>query len=210
MKTWKRLYVGAYLLIGFALWTAAICLVDVCGIGPSGSKVGFAALNRFVHELTDVNMRMYVITDWLSLIPLGFAVGFAVLGLAQWIGRRNLRKVDRDLIVLGTFYMVVIAMYVIFEFFVVNYRPVLIDGCLEPSYPSSTTVLVTSVMLTAILQLKRRVKHNALRKWATGAIGAYIAFMIAGRLISGVHWFTDIVGGLLLSVGLVSLYRFFE
>jgi membrane-associated phospholipid phosphatase len=39
-------------------------------------------------------------------------------------------------------------------------------------------------------------------------IVAFVAFMIVGRLIAGVHWFTDIIGGAILSAGLVAGYSF--
>jgi undecaprenyl-diphosphatase len=32
--------------------------------------------------------------------------------------------------------------------------------------------------------------------------------MVAARLASGVHWLTDIIGGILLSAGLVMIYDF--
>lgn len=31
--------------------------------------------------------------------------------------------------------------------------------------------------------------------------------MVIGRLVAGVHWLTDIVGAVLLSFGLYSIYR---
>ena len=34
-----------------------------------------------------------------------------------------------------------------------------------------------------------------------------VALMILSRLFSGVHWFTDIVGGVILSTALVLLYK---
>ncbi len=196
-----------YMLVAFGLWTVAIRLVDVQAIGPQGSTVGFATINGFVHNLTGVHISLYTITDWLGLVPLGFVVGFGMLGLIQWIQRKHLRKVDYSLLVLGGFYIVVMAVYVLFEIFVVNYRPVFINGCLEASYPSSTTMLVMCVMPTAIMQLNARIKSKALKRCVASAITAYIVFMVIGRLISGVHWFTDIVGGALLSAGLVLMYR---
>lgn len=205
----KTFYIAIGLLAAFLLWTAAISLIDVQAIGPQGSSVGFAALNAFVHRLTGVHMLLYTITDWLGLVPICFGLAFAALGLIQWIRRKQILKVDHSLRVLGGFYLAVMAAYVFFELCVVNYRPILIEGFLEASYPSSTTMLVLTVMSTAILQLNTRIKNPALRRGIAFVILIFIAFMLLGRLISGVHWFTDIVGGILLSASLVLMYAFF-
>ena len=196
------------MLAAFLLWTAAICFVDVQAIGPQESAVGFAAINVFFHNLTGVHMTLYAITDWLGLVPVGFATGFALLGLIQWIKRKELLKVDYSILVLGGFYIAVLAVYAIFEMLAVNYRPVLIKGYLETSYPSSTTLLVMCIMPTAMIQLNARVKNNVLKRCTAFAITVFIEFMVSARLISGVHWFTDIVGGVLLSAGLVMMYVF--
>ena len=196
------------MLATFLLWTAAICFVDVQAIGPQESTVGFAAINGFVHSLTGVHMTLYTITDWLGLVPVGFAVGFALLGLIQWMKRKKLLKVDYSILTLGGFYIAVLAVYVIFEVLAVNYRPVLINGYLETSYPSSTTMLVMCIMPTSMMQLNARIKNNVLKRCVAFVITAFIAFMVIARLISGVHWFTDILGGALLSAGLVMMYVF--
>ena len=193
--------------MAFGLWTAAVCLVDVKAIGPDGSRVGFAAINAFVHRLTGVHMPLYHMTDWLGLVPVFTAVGFALFGLAQWIKRKKLNSVDYSIFILGGFYIAVMAVYVLFETVAVNYRPVLIGGILEKSYPSSTTLLVMCVMPTAIMQFNSRIKNATLKKWLSRIVAAFIVFMVTGRLVSGVHWFTDIVGGALLSTGLVMMYR---
>lgn len=194
------------LLVAFVLWTIAISKYDVQAIGPQGSAVGFAAFNGFFHNLTGVHMQIYTITDWLGLVPFAFVPGFAILGLIQLIQRRSLFKVDYSILVLGGFYIIVMAAYVFFEIVVINYRPVLIEGHLEASYPSSTTMLVMCVMPTAIMQLNSRIKNQGIRNGIDCLIIAFTVFMVVGRLISGVHWFTDIVGGALLSAGLVMLY----
>lgn len=194
------------LLVAFVLWTIAISKYDVQAIGPQGSAVGFAAFNGFFHNLTGVHMSIYTITDWLGLVPFAFALGFAILGLIQLIQRQSLFKVDYSILVLGGFYIIVMTAYVFFEIVVINYRPVLIEGYLEASYPSSTTMLVMCVMPTAIMQLNSRIRNQGLRKGIDCLIIAFTVFMVVGRLISGVHWFTDIVGGALLSAGLVMLY----
>lgn len=203
----KKLCLPACLLAAFALFTALVSRIDVQPVGPNGSSVGFAPLNQFVHQHIGVHLPLYVLTDWLSLIPLGLAAGFAFLGLAQWVRRKSLLLVDRSLLILGGFYLAVIAVYLLFEAFPVNYRPVLIDGQLEASYPSSTTVLVLCVMVTSAMQLRARIKDAALRKPVVSAIAVFTASMVLARLLSGVHWLTDILGGTLVSAGLIMLYH---
>ena len=202
----RQMCVSLGLLILFVLWTAAVRLFDVRPIGPNGSSVGFAALNGAVRELTGVHMALYTVTDWLSLIPLFVAIGFAALGLWQLIRRKSVFKVDYNIIVLGGFYVLVMAVYLFFEAVVVNYRPVLIDGFLEASYPSSTTVLVMCVIPTAMMQLHQRIGNKTVRAVVLVALALFTVLMVLGRLMSGVHWVTDIIGGMLLSAGLVMLY----
>ena len=202
----KTFFMGAGFLGAFVLWTVLVSYVDVRAIGQNASSVGFATLNGYVHNLTGVNMFLYTITDWLGLVPTGVAFGFAVLGLVQWVGRKSLFKVDRSILALGGFYIIVLAMYIFFEIVVINYRPVLIDGYLEASYPSSTTMLVMCVMPTAMMQLHARIKSDVFRRCVLISIAAFTAFMVIGRLASGVHWLTDIIGGALVSAGLVITY----
>lgn len=209
MKKSRELYTACGCLAAFLLWTIAVRFVDVQAIGPEGSSVGVARLNGFVNGLTGVHMTLYTITDWLGLVPIAFVLGFALLGLLQWIRRKSLWKVDRSILVLGGFYLVVMGAFLFFEEMVVNYRPVLIEGVLEASYPSSTTLLALCVMPTAILQLRVRIKNLTIRRWVTGLLVGFTGFMVVARLVSGVHWVTDILGGILLSAGLVLLYDYF-
>lgn len=210
MKRSRNLYTGCGCLVAFLVWTAALCLVDVRAVGPRGSEVGMAGLNQWFHQLTGVHMTLYTITDWLGLVPIAVVLGFALLGLVRWIGRKSLRKVDRSILVLGGFYLAVMGAFLFFEEVVVNCRPVLIEGVLEASYPSSTTMLALCVMPTAMLQWKDRIKTPAIRAWVLGMSAVFTLFMAAGRLVSGVHWVTDIIGGVLLSAGLVLLYAYFR
>ena len=89
---------------------------------------------------------------------------------------------------------------------IINCRPTFIDGYLEASYPSSTTMLVMCVMLTAMIELHTRIKNKKSRRCTKIAIAVFSAFMVIGRLVSGVHWITDIIGGVLVSIGLVIMY----
>lgn len=200
------LWIALGFLAAFALWTALVCHVDVRPIGPNGSRVGLAALNGAFHALTGVHWALYTLTDWLGLIPVAIALGFAALGLWQLLQRKSLFRVDRSLLVLGGFYLAVLAAYLLFEAAAVNRRPVLIDGCLEASYPSSTTLLALCILPTAMLQLRSRIRRDSIRRAVLGLLAALTALLLIGRLISGVHWLSDIVGGALLSAGLVALY----
>lgn len=195
-------------LAAFVLWTILVCAIDVHPVGPKDSLVGLAGINQWIHSLTGVHFLLYNLTDWLGLVPIGVCIGFAVLGLVQWIDRKHICKVDCDILVLGGFYTITFAGYLLFEFMVINYRPVLINGYLEASYPSSTTMLTICVMTTAGMQLKKRIPNKTISRMVTIATTVFTAFMVIGRFLSGVHWFSDIVGGILLSAGLVMMYCF--
>ena len=206
MKEKRNLLAGVGLTGAFALWTVLVQCINVQAVGQNGTKIGFADFNVWFHQLTGVRMTIYTITDWLGLVPIFICLCFGVLGLVQLIKRRGLLKVDTDILLLGVYYVLVIACYLIFEMIPINYRPVLIEGRLEASYPSSTTLLVLSVMPTLMFQAYRRTVNPMIRKSAAVFVIAFSTLMVIGRLISGVHWVTDIIGSVLLSTGLYMLY----
>lgn len=202
----KSFYTAIIFLVSFAVWTILLKYVDLKLIGPDNSTVGFATINGYFHRFTGTNMTLYTITDWLGLVPIFVVLFFGVIGLAEWIKRKSILKVDFGILTLGGFYIVVMLVYILFEKVVINYRPVLINGYLEVSYPSSTTLLCMCVMPTAIMQFKRLIKSKFLSQSITFSIVIFTAFMVIGRLLSGVHWLSDIIGGILLSAGLVTMY----
>lgn len=206
MKAKRVLLLGVGLIAAFVLWTFLIMSVDVQYVGQRGTAIGFAEFNIWFHGLTGVSMLLYTVTDWLGLVPIAVCMCFSVMGLVQLIKRRSLFKVDLDILLLGIYYILVIFAYLIFEMIPINYRPILIDGFFEASYPSSTTLLVLSVMPTLILQIKRRSKRKTVKNAVCAFAVVFSVFMVVGRLISGVHWATDIIGSILLSFGLFALY----
>lgn len=209
MKTRETgsLRAGLIVLAAFAVWTVLIQEIDVQPAGPMGTLIGFASLNGWFHALTGVHMTLYTVTDWLGLVPIFICMLFGGIGFVQLVKRRSLFRVDADLILLGIYYVVVILGYLIFEMIPINYRPVLINGILEASYPSSTTLLVLSVMPTLNFQVKRRTRNTKIITAICAASVLFAVFMTAGRTVSGVHWLTDIIGSVLLSAGLYLLYR---
>ena len=204
----RALWTGFSFVTVFAVWTALIKLVDVQYIGPMETAVGLATINGWFHKLTGVHMWLYTVTDWLGLIPVFVCLMFGGIGFVQLMQRKKLLKVDRDILLLGIYYLLVIFGYLVFEMIPINYRPTLIEGRLEASYPSSTTLLVLSVMPTLKFQADRRVMSAVLRKAITIFVIVFSSFMVIGRLISGIHWATDIIGSVLLSSGLFMIYRF--
>ncbi len=206
-KERRILLAGGILLASFAVWTTLVQMADVQSIGQNGTDVGFATLNSWFHKLTGVHMVIYTMTDWLGLIPLFICMIFAAMGIVQLVKGRGLMKVDYDILFLGIYYIIVIFAYLIFEMIPINYRPILIEGRMEASYPSSTTLLVLSVMPTLVFQVNRRVEDVVVKGMI--CISAYIfsVFMVIGRLVSGVHWFTDIVGSVLFSIGIFCVYK---
>ena len=203
----KLLYTGLIFLALFAIWTVLVQTVDVRPAVQTGKTVGFGAINLRFHQLTGVHMWIYTVTDWLGLVPVVVCLLFGLLGLKQLLQRKSLLQVDPDLILLGIYYMLVIVGYLAFEIHPINYRPILIDGRVEASYPSSTTLLVLSVMPTLAFQANRRIRHTGIKKAVHIFTVLFSLMMVMGRLICGVHWLTDIIGSVLLSRGLFLIYQ---
>lgn len=205
----KKLFLGVGFISLFILWTIILLFVDRQPIGPNNSVVGFATINKWFHELTGVNWDLYNITDWGAIIPISLCGLFGILGLIQWFKRKKVSKVDKELIILGVFYLAVFLLYLLFEFMVINKRPVLIDGYLETSYPSSTTFLSITFMLSAIIPIKKYLANSKVKVILIVAVYAYMLFLLIGRLLSGVHWFTDVIGSIFIGIGLLNIYQYF-
>lgn len=198
--------------VGFLLTViliALVRLVDVAPIGAQGTRIGLSHLNQFIFDLFRVNMLWYHITDWLGIAAILTAFVFAVTGLVQLIKRRSLLKVDREILSLGGLYIVVIGLYILFENVIINYRPIIMPDNTHPeaSFPSSHTMLVCVIMGSAVMLINKYIKNKTLNKTLRAICFVIIGITIIGRLIAGVHWFTDILGGIMISVTLLSLYK---
>ena len=184
----KSLLIGSIFLAMFAVWTVLILTVDVQPLGQNGTGIGFAAFNCWFHHFTGVNMAIYTITDWMGMVPVAICFGFAGIGLVQLMKRRSFFRVDADIMILGVYFVIVFLVYAIFEMIPINYRPILIEGRMEASYPSSTTLLVLSVMSALIEQIQRRLSDITAKRIIKIAAIAFSAFMVIG------DWFPEYIG----------------
>ncbi|SFI92340.1 undecaprenyl-diphosphatase [Treponema bryantii] len=193
--------------ICFIIFTVLVKFVDVQPVGAEASLIGFANLNTAVFQLLGTNDFCYRLTQCLGIVAIATAARYAIDGFIQLIKRKSLFKVDREILMVGIIYAIVIILYVLFEKLAINYRPIITDEGLEASYPSTHTMLILTVFGTAIPLAGKYIKNP---KTATLEKICLIIFMwvtVVCRLLSGVHWFTDIIGGLLISLALISLYK---
>lgn len=203
----KCLLASGILFLMFCLFTGVVLSVDVQAIGPEGSSIGLATINKAFAERVGVHLLWYEITDLLGLVAIGVALGFAALGLIQLLARKSIKKVDPQVIVLGGFYSLVVFTYAFFEFVIVNYRPIILEGELEASYPSSHTILILCVMSTAMIMFKYLLSNKKILRWILNVAAIVVmAVTVVGRLICGIHWLTDIIAGIILSAALVLLF----
>lgn len=209
MKVCKKTLWAAFVLTAlFLIFTVLVCTVDVQPIGPQDTNVGFAGLNEKAHTLFGENVLLYRVTELLGYIAITVAAFFGVVGLCQWIRRKNILKVDRDILALGVLFIVVISFYVSFNKVAVNYRPMILPGEteLEASFPSSHTMLALTVFGGAMIILREKVTDRVLRVVLTVLFSVLIAVTVIGRLLSGAHWLTDIIAGVLLSAALLAWF----
>ena len=188
------------------IYTLLVKYIDVQAIGPNDSLVGFATINNFMFNLTGVNMLWYDITDWWGFVPLFIAFIYAIIGFIQMIKRRSILKVDKEILGLGVYYIIVIGLYIFFETYVINYRPILMDGILEASYPSSHTLLSVCIFGSSLIINKYLFKNKNFFKAENIISILSILVIVIGRFISGVHWFTDIIGAILISIALLKAF----
>lgn len=204
MKNKKNILICILLVLLSIIYTILVKYVDTSIIGPNGSVVGFSSLNSFVFNLTGNNMTLYKITEILGIIPILIALMYAVIGLIQVIDRKSL-KVDKELIALGILYIIVILIYAFFEKCIINYRPVLIDGVLEASYPSSHTLLSICICGSALLINKYLFNNKKIYKYINIVSIISMILIVLGRLLSGVHWASDIIGSIIISITLLKI-----
>jgi len=207
-KNKKQLLTIIILFITCIIYTLLVKFYDTNAIGPKNSIVGFSALNALFSNITGYNKFFYNLTEYLGFVPFIIVGFYGITGLLQLIKKKSLLKVDKRLLFLGGFYIVVLLIYVLFEHLIINYRPFLIDGELEASYPSSHTMLALCICLSSLLINKYYMKNKKVLKGINTITIILMFILVIGRVLSGVHWITDIIGGIIISAFLVYTYEY--
>ena len=161
------------------------------------------------NEKSSRTMELLVTSVNTNAMIFGKVLATCLVGLVQLIRRRSLLKVSREIIGLAIAYVMAGIVYIVFEIFVVNYRPVLEAGQTFPeaSFPSSHTVLAFVILATAIIAWGHLLEnHSAIERLLQTAAVLLLIFAVGVRTLSGVHWLTDIVGGVLAGCAITSLY----
>ena len=204
----KKYVMPSILLFYFVVFTVLVRFIDVQPVGPQNSMIGFATINMAVHNFFGEHHFWYVLTQAFGLLAIGVAAAFACVGLVQLIKRKSLLKVDRCVLALGFVYIAVIILYVLFEKLAINVRPVITDEGLEPSYPSTHTMLILTILGTARYAIKKLLQNPKIVQILQILCLVIMILTVIGRLICGVHWLTDIIGSLLISESLIAFYSF--
>ena len=194
----KNMIISITLIIVAIIYTILVKTVDVQPVGAAGSDIGFSTINKPISEKIGTNMTLYEITEILGKIAICVAAVYAIIGLIQFIKRKSILKVDKELIFLGASYIDVMLIYIFFEKVIINFRPILMEGVLEASYPSSHTLIAMCIFGSAIL-VNRQIFKNKFTKVLNIIFALLIIVTIVFRFVAGVHWFTDIIGGILIS-----------
>jgi undecaprenyl-diphosphatase len=202
----KHLIESIIFTIITAIYIILVKFVDVKPIGPNNSEVGLSAMNGWFQKLIGNNDFMYKLSELLGIVILLLVVIYGCIGLYQMIKRKNPLKVDKEILILGGFYVVVLILYVLFDKVAINYRPVLVDGELEPSFPSSHTMLALCVGLSSLIVSKDYFNKKYINIINTVTC-VLVALVLAGRMLSGVHWLSDIFGGVLISCTLLAYFK---
>ena len=207
MKKNKTSFTISLILLAVSvIFTLLVASVGRAPVGPENSEVGFAALNAALHDQFGYNTVFYGISSVLGYLTILTALINCVGYLANLIKKKDLRMVRADLTATLGIYILLAVLYLVFEFVVINYRPVILEEGLEASFPSTHSMLAIAVMFSAAQQVRTGMKESGIRNILILLCVLTGVLTPVTRFFSGVHWFTDILGGVLYGLFLTSLF----
>jgi undecaprenyl-diphosphatase len=182
--------------------------LDVAAIGPENTSIGFSTINWWLHNLTGVNMTWYKVSNITGYLAIAFALAVWIIAIIQLIKRKSFAKIDKEIAWASILYIVLALVYFFFKVVVINYRPIIMPGDLhvEGSFPSSHTLFAWTIYTSLIFLIKKYVTKKNLKVILEILVWLIIAVTLVGRILSGAHWGTDILGGILIGNALVIGY----
>ena len=208
MKVDRRFKTALYTFVLFIIWTVLVKVVDTAAIGPMDTVVGFSSVNGSVHNVLGTSDLWYSVSKILGYLAIALCGVFAVIGAVQLVQRKSLARVDKKLIAAGVIYLCVIIAYVLFDKLVINYRPVIMPDNTVPeaSYPSTHAMLGCVGYGVGAILLPDYLNNNSLAGIVRAVCWVLAVLTVVSRLLSGVHWLTDIIGGIIISAFFLTLY----
>ncbi len=207
IKLRKSMIICFLLWILFVVYTVLVMKFDVAEVSNTGEPVGFSSFNKIFYDKLGFNEVFYKLSKYLGYIALLLVGLNGIVAFLQLLSGKKLKAVNYRYYILGGYYVTVLIFYILFEKIVINYRPLIIDEKegLEASYPSSHTVLAMCVCLAEIRLAKELMGAAAISKIRIAFAAVIMVTVVLFRFLSGVHWATDILGGVILSAALFSL-----
>lgn len=208
MKKYLYLLFPIISFILFLVFTILVKTVDVTYIQDIG-YLGFYNINTSINsKIQSMNTSLYdKLSDVIMIISFVSVAIFAVIGIVQLIKRKSFKQVDPILYILLGLYVLVAAMYLTFSLMKINFSPLSTKENLKDSYPSSHVFISITLFVSGVMTATKYVNMG---KWMSviGFTGAILLSILSAvtRMFSGQHYFTDIIGAILLAIFLISAY----
>ncbi len=194
--------INLYTILGFsflALFLLLIILlsIDRATITFAGKEVGLSHLNNLVSYKFDDTLDK--VSDVLFYFSFSGVILGVVLGIMQLVKNKSLFAVDTKILFFGIFVILAIIFWLVFDKGLkINYRP--IDPT-EGSFPSTHVFMTTFFMLAAHNLLCSLFKGNNIVKYGSLAVAIiFIVLVTIFRVSSGMHYITDVIGGLFIGL----------
>lgn len=198
--------ITAALFVVFAVFTIIAKFVDTGLVLTTNTKIGLSSINKPIFDSIKISDAWGTVSTVLFLVAALVALALIVIGVREFIKTKQLSKVNHKILFLIGLYMLTVFFYFLFEILIVNYRPLLDEGLAKASYPSSHTLLVCVVCLSACFVVPDYIKNKPLKITIISLLILISLLTPVTRMLAGMHWFSDIIGSLLLSAALVMCY----
>lgn len=161
----------------------------------------FGVLHTWVYNEI---MKWDLISDVILVASIASLAVFVFLGIYQLFACKSLLKVDRRLLWMIFPLLLMAITYIIFDkLFVLNVRP---NGSGETSFPSTHVMVVATIFMLIAINLPYYIKSKAICILLDLAMLALLVLVCVGRVLSEMHWLSDVLGGLAFALIFAFIY----